>query len=115
MKHINNWSRKELLNLPVRAWNEESEYDSVLLLSTREKHDSGWAIMVIIGLRDFHPVEIACNHCDDIEWIIPTEGSTLRTDCTVKSGAMHVWSKGNKFIVGPGWSSVDIEVVRRIS
>lgn len=59
-KTLNQWSRDELMKLPVRAWDADSEYDSLLTISTRRKHDSGWAMMAIIGVVDSQPVEIAC-------------------------------------------------------
>lgn len=70
-KTLNQWGRDELLKLPTRAWDAESEYDSLLLLSTCRKHESGWAIMAIVGVREGQPVEIACACCDDIEWKLP--------------------------------------------
>lgn len=120
MKILNDWSRKELLGLPVREWNTDSEYDSVLLLSTRKKHDSGWAIMAIIGVRDGQPVEIACCCCDDIEWKFPpaqtvANGTLLigqiRMDCAFRSGALHAWKRGAKFRVGTALSSTEIELI----
>ena len=70
-KTLNQWSRDELMKLPVRAWDADSEYDSLMTISTRRKHDSGWATMAIIGVVDSQPVEIACACCDDIEWKMP--------------------------------------------
>ena len=121
-KSLNNWSRDELMALPVRKWMEYSEYDSVLLLSTRRKHESGWAMMEIIGVREGVPVEIVASCCDDIEWKFPPmKGGTrltsgqMRMDCALRSGAMHAWvrvSGRSKFRVGEALSSVTIELIR---
>lgn len=122
-KTLNQWSRDELMALPVRGWTEYSEYDSVLLLSTRRKHESGWAKIAIIGVREGHPVEIAASCCDDIEWKFPPmlgEGTRfavcqIRMDCALRSGAMHAWvrvSGRSKFRVGEALSSVTIELIR---
>ncbi len=115
---INDWKRADLLALPKRAWDTESNYDSLLLLSTRRKHDSGWALMAIIGVREGKPVEIACDCCDDIEWKLPAMETCgefhlgqIRTDCAMRSGAMHVWTRKGKFQVGRALSSVSITLI----
>jgi len=115
---VNDWSRKELFALPRRKWGESKEYDSVLIISTRRKHDSGWAIMAIIGVNEQKPVEIACECCDDIEWMFPPMKyagnfaiGQIRTDCCFRSGAIHAWSRYSRFRVGLALSSTEIEVV----
>ncbi len=120
-KSLNDWSRKELMALPVREWGISSEYDSLLLLNTRKKHDSGWAVMAIIGVSAGKPVEIACNCCDDIEWKFPpmkTIGDwkpvsigQMRMDCAFSSGALHAWKHQAKFRVGVALSSTEIELL----
>ena len=119
-KSINQWGRDELLKLPTRAWDAESDYDSLLILSTRRKHESGWAIMAIIGVRDRQPVEIACACCDDIEWKLPpmvTVGGgsfsigQMRMDCAMRSGALHAWARKAKFRVGVALSSTEVELL----
>ncbi len=119
-KGLNQWGRDELLKLPTRAWDADSEYDSLLLLSTRRKHDSGWAIMAIVGVRDGQPVEIACACCDDIEWKLPTMQTVgggaysigqMRMDCAMRSGALHAWARKAKFRVGVALSSVEVELL----
>ncbi len=116
-KTLNQWSRDELMKLPVRAWDADSEYDSLLTLSTRRKHDSGWAMMAIIGVVDSQPVEIACTCCDDIEWKLPPMvcvGSysigQMRMDCAMRSGALHTWAQKGKFHVGAALSSTTVEL-----
>jgi hypothetical protein len=121
-KNLNQWSRDELMALPVRDWLKYSEYDSVLLLSTRRKHESGWAMIAIIGVREGVPVEIAASCCDDIEWKFPPmQGGTrfpvgqMRMDCALRSGAIHVWTRvsgRSVFRVGEALSSVTIELIR---
>lgn len=121
-KRLNDWSHKELMALPVRKWDESGkEYDSLLLTSTRRKHDRGWATIAIIGLRNHQPEEIACACCDDIEWILPNmkrfgvggwySAGQFRTDCAFRSGALHVWKRGARFKVGNALSSTTIELV----
>jgi hypothetical protein len=113
-KSLNAWTRTELLNLPERAWAAETDYDSIMVLSTRRKHDSGWAIMAIIGVRGGHPVEVACGCCDDIEWKLPPmlRGiGQMRTDCAMRSGAIHFWAPGSTFRVGIALSSTPVELL----
>ena len=119
-KPLNLWLRKDLLALPVREWHEVSEYDSLLLLSTGRKHDSGGAMMAIIGVRDLKPVEIACNYCNDIGWKFPRwsivcDGrysiGQMGMDCALKSGALHAWTDRGKFRVGTALSSVTVELL----
>lgn len=118
-KSLNQWSRKELLSLPVRAWDKCSSYDTVLVISTRKKHDSGFAMMAIIGVNDGVPVEIAGNGCDDIEWVLPDAKQLgtckigqFRTDCMLKSGAIQAWSRGYRFDVSHSLSSMTIELIK---
>lgn len=119
-KSINEWSKDELLALPVRGWQEPATYDSVLLISTDQEHDSGWAVIAILGVRDSVPVEIAVDCCDDIEWILPEARKLndkfvigqFHMDCALASGAMHCWSRDGKFKVGPALSSTSITLIR---
>lgn len=118
-KSLNEWSREELLSLPTRDWQADSSYDSVLVLSTRKKHDSGWAMMAIIGVVDGVPVEVASQCSDDVEWIVhenPRSSSFLasvRMDCAYRSSAMHFWSYDVTFKVGCALSSLTIEVCKK--
>ena len=118
-RDLNKWTRKMFLSLPRREWDETSSYDSIVILDNRTKHDSGYACMVIIGIEKGVPKEVCAEWCDDIEWIIPSPRlcetypiGQFRTDCFLKSGAMHVWSHNAIFIVGIAVSSVTIELRR---
>ncbi len=119
MKHINDWKRKELMALPMRAWDRRTTYDSVLVISTKTAHDSGWAMMAVIGVNGGVPVEVAARCCDDIEWIYPPRSvlgagfiiGQVRTDCCMASGAVHFWKRDKRFRVGPALSSLTIEQV----
>jgi len=110
--------RKELLALPVREWNKESYYDSVLIVPTGRKHDSGYMLMAIVGVIKGEPKEIAA-YCDDIGWHTPApkvygDGYTIadiRTDMFYPSGIIQIWGRGI-FKVGTGLSTTDIEFKR---
>lgn len=119
-KHLNQYTRKELLNLPVRYWDTESTYDSIILFPATYLHDSGYSCMCIIGVIDSIPVEIISQGCDDIEWLLPEAEyiasvyaiGQMRMDCLAKSKAFHPRSRGSKFKVGCSLSSITIKVIR---
>ena len=110
-KEWQDWKKTELLALPHRQ-ESETTYDSVLIVPTREKHDSGFARIAIIGVRERVPVEITA-YPDDINWFAsqPPEGiASFRTDASMH-GILHVWGRGT-FKVGDAFSSTDIHFTR---
>jgi len=120
MKELNQWTHKELMALPHRAWNNtEKLYKYLMIVSTRKKHCSGWAAIAIIGCVEEQPTEIATMCSDDIDWRLPPMKShgynfvigQFRTDCAIKSGALRVWKSGAKFKVGDALSSTEITMV----
>lgn len=121
-KFVNHWTFEELISLPHRDWQKESTYSSILIISTKEVHDSGYAMMAIIGCQKGIPTEIAATCCDDIEWAIPWlgyqysdghRGGQFRTDCMIESGAMHIWANYASFTVGNALSSITITVNKK--
>lgn len=107
---VNTATKKELLRLPVRKWDEVSVYDSVMLLHDGQ-HGSGWGLITIIGCMEGIPVEIAVNCSDDIHWHF---SENPRMDCSNESGAMHFWyNVGGRFKVGMALSSTDIWVLKK--
>lgn len=44
-------TRKALLALPRRAWDRVTDYDAILVVPTGKKHDSGYSLMAIVGVR----------------------------------------------------------------
>jgi len=121
-------ARKDLLALPHRDWNKTTEYDSLYLVPTGKKHDSGYSIIAIIGCNKNIPIEIAAT-CDDICWGFPanhpyynafleTRGyraHIMRTDCEFPSGILRIWASGEhyfkgRFRVHASLSSTDVEL-----
>lgn len=103
-------TRKKLLTLPNRIWNKISEYDSLLLVPTGKKHDSGYSLLAIVGVNQRIPVEISA-YCDDISWVLPTEHpyytnnrsyrpSIMHTDCLFPSGIIHIWAASEHYFDG---------------
>lgn len=104
---------KELRSLPFRKWDESKLYKSIIVIPSGKKHDSGWALMYIIGLNEKQtPIEIAAC-CDDICWKMPTSLEyDFRNDMFYPSGAIHFWSYKYRFEVGVSLSSTDISLIK---
>jgi len=81
-------------------------------LSTKNKHPaSGWAHIVIIGVRNAIPIEIVTLTPDDIAWEFPPMNTQqLRTDIAFRSGATHMWHPDARFCVGFALSSITVTV-----
>lgn len=108
-----NVSRKDLEAAPERKWNEESDYSSIYLLPTKKKHDSGWHLICIVGLKDGSLEKAA--YCDDVCWNFnaPMRDMGLRMDMTYPGGVTHIWSNDYKFKVGTSLSSTDVTLIPR--
>lgn len=100
---------KELLKLPKKQFGKTTIYDSIVVINTKRKHDSGWALMAIIGLDETQkPIEIAA-YCDDIHWEF--NGLSFKNDMFYPSGIIHFWSNKAKFEVGASLSTTDIKLL----
>ena len=106
---------KDLLKLPIREWNKKSVYGSICIVNTRKKHESGYALIAIIGMNNLKPVEIAA-FCDDINWKIAKSEyldiPNLRTDMFFPSGIVHFHRHGYSFEVCESLSSTNIKVLK---
>lgn len=102
----NGATRKELLSLPHRDWDNCSRvYDSLMVLADGRMHGSGWGVIAIIGCRKQKPIEIISQCSDDISWHI---NHPMRTDCAMPSRAMHFWTNGGEFRTGSALSSINV-------
>ena len=99
-------SRKELLKLPSRPWNEESIFDTLLLWPSPSKHESGWGCMTLIGCNDFVPLQLITKNADDFS----LEGDH-RMDCVWENKTLHLWRNNYRFFVSRSSSSMTIRVV----
>jgi hypothetical protein len=103
---------KELRQLPFRKSDEVKSYKSIIVIPSGQKHDSGFALMYIIGLEN-EPIEIAAA-CDDICWKIPTlMNYDFRNDMYYPSGALRYWSNRYRFEVGASLSSTNITLTTK--
>lgn len=110
-KNIMEYTRKELLALPRRNWNDVTSYSSILLVPTYELHDSGWRLIAIVGCNDNGtPKEIAA-FCDDVQW------QTIRTDYGIsmdmipKTDICRFYSRRIRFQVGVSRSTTGVKIV----
>ena len=115
---LNKLKIKDLLKLPVRAWDKRSEYDSILIVPTNKKHDSGYHLIAIVGcgIDTGIPKEIA-SYCDNI--CIKTTNTkfpnteSFSIDMGYKNKITRIFTIGekSKIIVGASLSSTRIEII----
>lgn len=65
-KHFTEWTRKDFDALPRADWkNEIGEVDSLIILPTRRKHDSGYRCMEFVTIQKGKPTYIVSG-CSDV-------------------------------------------------
>lgn len=65
-KHFTEWTRKEFEALPRADWkNDVGEVDSLIILPTRRKHDSGFRCMEFVTIQKSKPTYIVSG-CSDV-------------------------------------------------
>lgn len=123
-KALSDWTRKELLELPRRKWNENiGEFNSLIIIPTRRIHDSGYRCMDFVSVLNGEPTYLLSG-CSDVihiegigglahnwiqkggvhELVTPTDWSI---DCLKKSGLLHIFCH-KKIIAGEALSSFEI-------
>lgn len=113
---MDNWesmTKNQLLALPQRKWNNVKRYNTILLVSTRKKHSSGFNHYAVIGINP-NEMEIAA-YMDDMSLCNLTTRN-MRIDCSMK-GVFRFWFRHRrdeiiKFEIGESLSSVDITIVQ---
>lgn len=102
----------DLKKLPVRDWDKDTQYQGLYVINSGKKHDSGYALIYIIGING-EEMEIAAM-CDDIVWdVSQCQKYDFRTDMLFPSGIIHYWSNNFNFLVGASLSSTDVTLVRK--
>lgn len=104
----------ELRKLPRREWGDVKAYRTILVIASGRKHDSGYALMYIIGCDDENkPLEIAAA-CDDIQWLIPEKVDyDFRNDMFYPSGVLRYHSHKYDFQVGRSLSTTEVTLVTK--
>jgi hypothetical protein len=115
--------KKQLLALPFAPFDSAGWWDSLLIIPTKEKHDSGYAHIAIIGCQIDLATKTSMAHMilaypDDITWPESQHNvweSRIRTDAYVENSALHLWSNYLDFSVSSATSSVDILTRKKVS
>ena len=118
-------SKKDFQSLPYREWNEDvGEFDSLVILPTKRKHDSGYRVMDCIAVREGKAFckLTGCSdaiHIDGIggygkDWVYKYKGcpkmvpsADWNIDCLPKSGLLNLWCR-KKLTAGDALSSFEI-------
>lgn len=121
VKALGYWTRKDFESLPLREWNEDiGIFNSLIILPTRKIHDSGYACMDFIAVKDNVPF-CRLSGCSDVihfdgiggygEWkgdipkLVPPKGWCI--DCLRTSKLLRIFSDGN-IKAGTALSSFEI-------
>ena len=107
-------SRDKLYSLKTRRFDIRSTYDSVLVVpSTAVDDNSGYRLMLIVGVVDGEPVDIAAS-CDDVMWaggsVNGDAVNSLRFDMDPANDCVHVWGNYCRFEVGIAGESTTVTV-----
>lgn len=127
--NINQMKRKDFERLPHRKWDEDiGEFDSLVILPLRKKHDSGFRLMDFVAVKDDKPTCLLSG-CSDVihiegiggyglNWnpkyggvprLVPPVGWSI--DCLATSGLLRLFHHGN-IKVGTALSSFEIYQVK---
>lgn len=118
-KKLKEFSKKELLKLPERKWdNTKRLYDAIWIVPSGLKHDSGYMCIAIIGVWEENGESKGeiCAYPDDVSYFFPYENekysmAKVRQDCFYPSGVLQFHSRHGKFFVSEALSSVDVKLV----
>lgn len=128
---INKMKRKDFEGLPHRKWNNDvGEFDSLVILPLRRRHDSGYRCMDFVAVKGDEPVCLlsGCSDFIHIEgigglgygWLkkygkcpslVPPTGWSI--DCLPVSGLLRMFCHG-KIKAGMGLSSFEIYQVQGV-
>jgi hypothetical protein len=116
-----NSPKRELLKLPRRAWAApEVWWRALLIVPTPKMHDSGYALIAIIGVDAEDEAQEILAYPDAITWpaqsgyidSMPDYGG-LNTDAYWPSGVLRLFSTEFEFAVTNPVSSVTIKIRKR--
>ena len=111
------FTKKDLLKLPKRHYNDDRIYNSLLVCKSG-KHSSGYASMLIVGfLNDnydsLQDAEIVATNPDSIQWQNDYH-LHLANDMHFQSGIIHFFSSNAKFkISGFDISTIFIKLIKQ--
>ena len=128
--NIREMTRKDFEALPHREWDEDIEFDCLVILPMEEKHDGGYRCMDFVAVVG-NEAKYLLSRCSDIlyingiggfgkDWVkkyggvpeaVPPVGWVL--DCLPKSGLLRIWPDSRRMICEHILSSFKIFSTRR--
>jgi hypothetical protein len=109
--------KKDLLKLPEAPFNNPKKYPFLLIVPTKELHDSGYRHIAIIGGTYVNNKPMAVEvlaYPDDITFPIPEYSYLMRMDCFGDNGVLRLHSIAYDFFVSCPVSSTEIEISKRV-
>ena len=92
MKHYNEYTKEELLNLPRT---DIREFDSMIIVPTDMLHDSGYKIMIVVAVIREEPIGIVGYGTDAIHTLFETKRN-IGIDVLDKSELTRIFSLDGK-------------------
>lgn len=127
-KSLSRMTRKEIENVPSREWSEDiGEFDALVILPTRDIHDSGYRCMDFVACVGDTPIR-RLSGCSDVihingiggygKWkgLLPqlVEPIDWSIDCLKVSGLLRMFSQ-HKLTCGTALSSFEIYATKKIT
>lgn len=94
-------TRKELLDVPRREWDDEIVATGVYVFPSRRKHESGFACFDFVADTENGKVRFG-GICDDVSFA----GEHFRMDCILNPTVIHIWNSREKFKITRDISSI---------
>jgi len=126
IKPIEEWTVEEFENLPMREWNKDiGEFDSLIILPTKEIHESDFRCMDFVAVRKGIPI-CRLSGCSDVIHLDGIGGlgycwfnkhekikktkiiSAWNIDCLKESGLLRLFCFGKSLQAGLSISSFEI-------
>ena len=96
-----------MMAIPKRHWNDRVIAKCAYIIPNGRKHDSGYACMDIVALKEDGTYIRCGGGCDDIYF----RGTGFRMDCQYPSRIITVWN-WNKFVITEDVSSIDFVEIK---
>lgn len=108
-------SRKDFLSLPQAKWDEKVICDSLVIISTRTKHNSGYGCMSFAAVLKGEAFKLISGISDVLcieglsTYLSNKSDAYWKIDCLPKSRLLHIWP-GHYYHIkcGPALSSFEI-------
>ena len=132
MKSVSNMTKKDFEAVPYRKKFDEDIglFDSLVILPTRHKHDSGYRCMDFVAVREGKPI-CRLSGCSDVihfdgiggygfDWVekyggVPKtiEPVSWNIDCLPKSGLLQIFCGVHRLKAGCALSSFEIFAIKK--